>query len=182
MHWSPAQNFCLLRLVGSFWLIFSVCESQFKFYIEKTLKKVGKSRILVVQTNPKTVPKCFPNRRPKKHAIFRRFSLEKCLVAQVPTSILYWFLQYFLLVGHFSSNRCLHAFLVRKTFQNPLQNLSRTLSKSMPKTCCFLISVFWGFGLDLKASWASNLEPSWLKIVKKTIGCALPSFLKLDVF
>ena len=53
---------------------------------------------------------------------------------------------------------------IEKTYQKPFQNEVRTMKKSMPKTCCFLTSIFWGSGLDLGASWASNLEPSWLKI------------------
>ena len=31
----------------------------------------------------------------------------------------------------------------------------------MPKTYCFLTSIFWGFGLDFGRSWASKMEPSW---------------------
>ena len=34
----------------------------------------------------------------------------------------------------------------------------------MPQTGCFSTSAFSGFGLDFAASWASNLEPSWLQI------------------
>ena len=91
-----------------------------------------------------------------------RFLLEKRFVTKVPTSISYWFLQYFLLVGHFFLNRFWHAFLVPKTSQKPLQNEARTLEKSMPKTCRFLTSIFLGVGLDFGGSWAPKLEPKSL--------------------
>ena len=145
-------------------------------------RKQRKSRILASQNPSQIHTKCFQNRPPKKHAIFHRFLLEKCLVAQVPTSILYWFLQYFLLVGHFSSNRCLHVFLVRKTFQNPLQNLFRTLSKSMLKMHRFSTSIFSRFGLDFGASWDSKSEPSWLLNPQKISGTAHFYLLKLKIF
>ena len=98
------------------------------------------------------------------------------------TLISYWFFQYFLLVGHFFSNRFMHPFLIQKTYQKPFQNQVRTLSKSMPKTCCFLTSIFSGLGLDLGASWASKLEPSWLLKRKKITWGAPWSDLKLSVF
>ena len=90
-------------------------------------KKSRKSMIWASQNAPKTVPKSIQNRRPKKHAIFHRILLEKCFVATTPTSISYWFFQYFLLVGHFSSNRFSNAFWVQKTYQKPVQNDVRTL-------------------------------------------------------
>ena len=52
----------------------------------------------------------------------------------------------------------------------------------MPKTCCFLTSFFSGFGLDFGASWASNLEPSWLLWPQKTYEVAHFDVLKLNVF
>ena len=149
-------------LVGNFFSIFCSSKLQSKFCIEKTSKKVRKSRILASQNPAKTLPKSFQNRCPKKHAIFHRFWFEKCFVAKVPTSISYWFLQYFLPLRHFSSNRFLHAFSVQKTYQKPFQNDVWTLAKSMSKMCCFLTSFFSGFGLDFGASWASKMEPSWL--------------------
>ena len=140
--------------------IFSPSGTRFKNDFEKTSKKVRKSRILSSQTPPKTLPKSLQNRRPQRHAIFHRFWLEKRDVAEVPTSISYWFFQYGLLVGHFSSHRFLHAFSVRKTYQKPFQNEVRTLSKSMLQTCCFSTSIFERLGLDFGASWASKMEPS----------------------
>ena len=138
--------------------------------------------ILASQNLPKIHPKSTQNRHPKKHAIFLGFLLEKWFVAKAPTSISYWFLQYFLLVGHFSSNRFLHAFSVPKTYQKPFQNDVRTLPKSMLKTCCFSTSIFSGFGLDFGASWASNLEPSWPFWPQNLIGRALWNDLNLNVF
>ena len=59
-------------------------------------------------------------------------------------------------LGRFSSNRFWGTFFVQKTSQKPSQNEARTLPKSMPKTCCFLTSIFSGLGLDFGASWASK--------------------------
>ena len=42
----------------------------------------------------------------------------------------------------------------------------RSTWNSMPKTCCFLTSIFSGFGLDFGGSWASKMEPSWLPDMK----------------
>ena len=75
---------------------------------------------------PKIVPKGLQNRGPKKHRFFHRFLCETASVAKVPTCISYWFFQYFLPVGRFSSYRLLHAFWLRKTYQKPTQNLSKT--------------------------------------------------------
>ena len=78
-----------------------------------------------------------------------------------------------------------HAFSVQKTYQKPFQNEVRTMKKSMPKTCCFLTSIFWGSGLDFGASWASKMEPSWLTTCIFCLGGAprkgSKSLLKLDV-
>ena len=52
----------------------------------------------------------------------------------------------------------------------------------MPKTCCFLTSIFSGFGLDFGGSWASNLEPSWLLRPGKTLEQAPLDPLKLNIF
>ena len=49
-----------------------------------------------------------------------------------------------------------HAFSVQKTYQKPFQNEVRTLPKSMPTKLYFSTSIFWGFGLDFGASWASK--------------------------
>ena len=121
---------------------FRVSKLHSKFCMEKTSQKVRKSWILASQSLPKTLPKSIQNRCPKKHAIFHRFLLETCFVATVPTSIFYWFLQCFLLVGHFSLNRFLHEFSVQKTYQKPFQNEARTPPKSMLKMCCFSTSIF----------------------------------------
>ena len=84
----------------------------FKNDFEKTSKKLRKSWIWASQNLPKILPKRLRKRCPNKHVIFQRFLLEKASVARAPTSISYWFLQYFLLVGHFSANRFSHAFRV----------------------------------------------------------------------
>ena len=128
--------------VGFFFAIFWPSKALLEKCFEKPSKKVRKSRILASQNLPKTLPKSIQNRCPKKHAIFHRFLLETCFVATVPTSIFYWFLQWFLLVGHFSLNRFLHEFSVQKTYQKPFQNEARTPPKSMLKMCCFSTSIF----------------------------------------
>ena len=121
---------------------FRVSKLHSKFCMEKTSQKVRKSWILASQSLPKTLSKSSSNRCPKKHAIFHRFLFEKCSVPKMPTSIPYWFLPIKMALGRFSSNRCLQAFSIQKTYQKPFQNEVRTLPKSMPKTCCFLTSIF----------------------------------------
>ena len=119
-----------MTALSSLLVIFSIfwpSKKSFKICFEKITKKMRKSRFLASQNLPKILPKRLRNRCPKKHAIFHRFFLEKAFVARAPTSISYWFFQYFLLVGHFSSNRFWHAFWLRKTYQKPFQNDVRTL-------------------------------------------------------
>ena len=73
---SPRAKFALsvpFRPLGS---IFCTSKTCFKFCFEKTSKKVRKLMILASQNPPKTLPKCFQNRTPKKRAIFHRFLLE----------------------------------------------------------------------------------------------------------
>ena len=110
------------------------------------------------------LPKRLRNRCSNKHAIFHRFLLQRASVAKAPTSILYWFLQYKMALGRFSSCCFLHGFGIQKTIQKPIKNHARATQKSISKTCCFLISIFSHFGFDFGGSWASNLEPSWLKM------------------
>ena len=109
---NQAQKTSLLRLVGPLGSIFCSSETLFENDIEKTSKKARKSRILASQTPPKTLPKWLQNRCSKKHAIFHGFGLKIFSVAKMPTSISYWFFQYFLLVGHFSLHRFFHVFSV----------------------------------------------------------------------
>ena len=62
----------------------------------------------------------------------------------------------------FEKNQFLHfsKFGFRKPSPKSWQNEVGTLEKLMPKTYCFLTSIFWGFGLDFGRSWASKMEPS----------------------
>ena len=145
-------------------VIFKPSKNHFIFCFHFFWKKSRKSWILASQNVPKSVPKSIRNRCPKKHAIFHRFLFEKCFVAKMPTSISYWFLQYKMALGRFSSCCFLHGFGIQKTIQKPIKNHGRATQKSISKTCCFLISIFSHFGFDFGRSWASNLEPSWLKM------------------
>ena len=113
--------------------------------------------VLASQTPPKTRPKSFQNRRSKKHGIFHRFLFDFCCLLQEPTSISYWFLQYKMALGRFSSCCFLHGFGIQKTIQKPIKNHARATQKSISKTCCFLISIFSHFGFDFGGSWASKL-------------------------
>ena len=124
-------------------------------------KKVRKSRFSATQNPPKILPKRLRNRCSNKHAIFHRFLLQRASVAKAPTSILYWFLQYKMALGRFSSSCFLDGFGIQKTIQKPLKNHAWATQKSISKTCCFLTSIFSRFGLDFGASWAPNLEPCW---------------------
>ena len=137
--------------------------------------------ILASQNLPKTLPKSFQNRGPKKHAIFHRFLFEKCFVAKAPTSISYWFFQYFLLVGHFSSNRFSHAFWVQKTYQKPSKIEVPTLQKSMSKTCCFPTSIFSRFWFHFGEDFGSKIDQKSKKIEKngnKILSRILDAFLE----
>ena len=111
--------------------IFEPSKNHHIFCLHFFSKKSRKSWILASQNAAKTVPKSIQNRRPKKHAIFHRILLEKCFTATAPTSISYWFFQYFLLVGHFSSNRFSNAFWVKK----PTKNLSKTTFEPLKNRC-----------------------------------------------
>ena len=112
-----------------------------------------KSRILASQNLSKIFPKRPRKRCPNKHAIFHRFFLKKCFVARVPTSISYWFFQYKMALGRFSSNSFSHPYSVQNTYQKTSQNEVRAMKKSMLNMCCFLTSIFSGFGLDFGGSW-----------------------------
>ena len=123
-------------------------------------KKVRKSRFSATQNPPKILPKRLRNRCSNKQAIFHRFLLQRASVAKAPTSILYWFLQYKMALGRFSSSCCLHAFLIRKTFRKPFENHARAASKSFLKMHCFFTSVCKRLGLHFKASWT----PRWSQV------------------
>ena len=72
----------------------------------------------------------------------------------------------------FSRKACLcgfGAFFLPKLIPKPFQNEVQTLQKSMPKTCWFSTSIFWGFGLDLGGSWAAKLAQNGFQ----TWGCSL---------
>ena len=103
-------------------------------------------------------------------AIFMRKRL--CRKSADIDFVLNWFFQYFLLVGHFSSNRFWHGFWVQKTFQKPVQNHLRAVLKSMLKMHRFSTSIFSCLGLDFGASWASKLELCWLKILPQGFPAA----------
>ena len=134
------------------------------------------------QNHPKILPKCLRKRCPNRHVIFHRFLPDFGCLSQRPTLDFCWQGHSFVSFSHFSSFRFWHAFSVRKTYQKPFQNEARTFQKSMSKTCCFLTSIFSGFGLDFGGSWASNLEPSWLLEPQKTSWTAHFYLLKLKVF
>ena len=150
----------------SFWfwglqiLIFSPSKTHFKNDIEKTWKKVRKSRIWASQNHPKILPKCLRKRCPNRHVIFHRFLPDFGCLSQRPTLDFCWQGHSFVSFLHNSRFRLLYPFSVRKTYRKPFQNEARTLKKSMPKTYWFFTSIFSRLGLELGASWASNLEPS----------------------
>ena len=123
-----------------------------------------KSWILASPNNAQTLPKRLQNRCSKKHRFFRNFLLQFLYICYLGNLENINFPLGKPLFLRFSLKTCFcnfHAFSVQKTYQKPFQNEVRTMKKSMPKTCCFLTSIFWGSGLDFGASWASNLEPSW---------------------
>ena len=133
------------------------------------------------QNPPETHPKSFQNRCLRKHTIFHRFLRDFCCLLQEPTSKKRAPTQCFVNFSHNSVYRFEHTFSVQKTYQKPFQNQVRALPKSMPKTCCFLTSIFSGVGLDFGRSWGSKLEPSWQFWPQKFISAALLDLLKLKV-
>ena len=152
-----------LSLCWPFFSIFSPSKKFFKICFEKKTKNVRKLKFLASQNHPKILPKCLRKRCPNKHTISHRFLLDFGCLSQRPTLQFCWQGHSFVSFSHYSLFRLLHAFWVQKTYRKPLQNDVRTLPKSMPKTCCFLTSIFLGFGVDFGWSWASKLEPSWLQ-------------------
>ena len=142
----------LLRLVGPLGSIFGPSATCFKNDFEKTSKKIRKSWIWASQNLPKILPKCFQNRCPQRHAIFHRFLLDLLCLLQRPNLKFRAPTQCFVDVAQKTHLGFSHAFCIQKTYRKPFQNDVRTLQKSMPKTCCFLTSIFSGFGLDFGAS------------------------------
>ena len=156
-HIPPGRSKIVVFFVFAvFFSIFWPFEKHFKICFRFFSKKCEKSMILAFQNLSTILPKRLQNRCPKKHAIFHRFLFEKCSVAKMPTSIPYWFLQYKMALGRFSSSCFLRGFGIQKTIQKPLKNHARATQKSISKTCCFLTSIFSRFGLDFGASWASK--------------------------
>ena len=176
-----ASNF----MVWYFFLKFLLSKHLSKFNIETTSKKVWKSRFLTSQNPPQTLPKPIRNRCSRTNLIFyaivaqtfdifKRRNLENI---NFPWGKSIFF--------RFSRKACFcnfHAFFLPKLIPKPFQNEVRTLQKSMPKTCWFSTSIFWGFGLDLGGSWASKMEPSWPFWPQNVAVSGLLSHLKLKVF
>ena len=111
-------------------------------FSRKNMPKNAKIKDLGSQTRPETLPKSIQNRYSKKHMFFLQFFNEICHMLQWLNLKIRAPTQCFV---SFSNNLlyCLeHTFLVQKTFQKPFQNEGRALEKSMPKTCCFLTSIF----------------------------------------
>ena len=157
---SPAD----LRLTV-FFSIFWPSKTSSKISFEKMTKKVRKSRVSASQNPPKILPKRLRNRCSNKHAIFHRFLLQRASVAKAPTSILYWFLQYKMALGRFSSCCFLHGFGIQKTIQKRIKNHARATQKSISKTCCFLISIF-----SILASILEALgPPTWSQVGSKCL-------------
>ena len=107
----------------TFFSIFWPSKQCFKICFEKMTKKVRKSRFSASQKPPKILPKRFRKRCSKKQTIFHRFLLQRASVAKAPTSILYWFLQYKMALGRFSSCCFFHGFGIQK----PSKNLLKTM-------------------------------------------------------
>ena len=128
------------------------------------------------------LPKYIKNRDPNKHAIFQQFWFDFCCLLQRPNIKIRAPSQCFVDFSHISHVRFSRAFWSLKTYQKPFQNEVRTIEKSMLKMCCFSTSNFSGFGLDLGASWASKMEPSWPFWPPDLRDLAPKNDLKLDVF
>ena len=137
------------------------------------------------QNRPKTLQKSIPNRCSRASLIsyaivaqtfdiFKRRNLENI---NFPSGKSMFF--------RFSRKACFcgfRPFFLPKIIQKPFQNEVRTLQKSMPKTCRFSTSIFQGFGLDFRGSWASKMEPSWPKMVDLVKRKPPPKLFKLNVF
>ena len=113
-----------------------------------------KSRMLASQNQPKIMPKRPRKRCPNKHAIFPRFLLEKASVARAPTSISYWFFQYFCLSDMFLQI----AFGMPFSYQKRTKNPSKTMSEPLKNRCQKLV-VFQHRFFGLSASISEPLGP-----------------------
>ena len=105
----------------TFFSIFWPSKKCFKICFEKITPKVRKLRFSASQNPSKILPKRLRNRCSNKQAIFHRFLLQRASVAKAPTSILYWFLQYKMALGRFSSCCFLHGFGIQKNIQKPIK-------------------------------------------------------------
>ena len=128
--------------LGYFFSIFYPSKLQCKFCIEKIPPKMRKSRILVSQNPPQTLPKSLQNRTPKKHAILIDLGVDFSSFFDSPTLKFYAHTQCFVRIFNFSPLPIAPRFWLRKTSQKHLRNHPETMKKSMPKTCCFLTSLF----------------------------------------
>ena len=73
VHRKPDAKKRKSLVFSHFWSIFSPSETRFKNHVEKTSKKMRKSKILTSPNPPKTLPKSFQNRCSKKHTFFQSF-------------------------------------------------------------------------------------------------------------
>ncbi len=148
-------------MVWHFFLKFLLSKHLLKFNIETTSKKVWKSRFLTSQK---------PIQNPSETDVPEQTEFFYAIVAKSFDVFKLWHLENIncpeekSMFFRFSRKACFcdfRAFFLPKIIKKPFQNEVRTLQKSMPKTCWFSTSIFWGFGLDLGGSWASKMEPSW---------------------
>ena len=90
-------------------------------------QKCEKSSILASQNVPQTLPKCFRNRTPQKHAFLNRFWLDFCCLLQEPNLKIHAPTQCFVDVAPKTHLGFSHAFWIRKTYPKPFKNDVRTL-------------------------------------------------------
>ena len=118
------------------------------------------------------VPECIQNRGSKKHIIFIEFGVDFSSFFDSPTLKFCAHSQCFVRIFYFSLFLIWRRFWSRKTSQKRLRNHPETMKKSMLKACCFSTSIFERSGLDLGASRASKMEPSWPKMASQRFTLA----------
>ena len=136
--------------------IFSPSEASLKNDVEKTSKKVRKTRILASQNPPKIHSKCLRHSPGPAHtaALRPQFAFEalKCDFFALQKS------SYFLLPFFLEKNAKIMDFGLPKPSQNPFKMPSKSMSH---KTCIFssIFCLFWLFSALCAFSWKC-LKPS----------------------
>ena len=148
-----------------FFSIFCLSKTSSKICFEQITDKCEKPRFWL----PKTLLKPFQNVSeidvPTNLRFFIEFWLRKVSVARAPTSISYWFFQYFWLVGRFSLNPFGYGIWIQKTYQQPHKTRPEPMNNRCQKRVVFQHRL-----LDVSASILEPLgPPRWSQVGSKWV-------------